>query len=1011
MDEKNFNPFPGLRPFAVEDSNLFFGRETECDEVILKLLKNRYITVIGPSGSGKSSLVNGGILPKISKLKIAESSNWKIISIKPGNEAFGNLADALSKTITNSGQKTSEREIILSELLNNSGGFADVAEKHLKSNDDNVLLVLDQFEELFRYNCPGIPGDSETTAEKFVDFILKSFIKPDQKAFAIIAMRSEYLGECSHHKGLTGFINNSNYLVPGMGTENLWEAIVKPVIYAGAQIDTELVESLIDDLRGHGDQLPVLQHAMMRTWTHWKKLNETDRPINKADYESAGTISNAVTQHADEVYDELSIRGKEICERLFKTITRKGPDNKGVSNPSDITTIRSVTGCSDEELYEVIEKFRSSTVSFISPANTSLGDNSIIDIQSECILRVWNRLKDWIDDEDSSIQIYLRLSEASALYQQGKTGLYRPPELLSAIKWRNRQKPSLSWAIQYNTAFERAMVYLRTSEKAYLEEDQNNIRLQKSRNKRIRLIARLLGGVFLLALGFIFIEFLQKSAAERQSALAEKQKNLAVKEKAIADSFAAIVFEHNIISDSTAAAAIKDAEESKEQKITSDVQKSLAEKKAKEAIHLKNQVEEQKIGMQRMRMLSVSKSMSLKSLQMTGQKDLQALLAYQAYLFNKRNNGPDNDADIYAGLYNVALQYGSINCRSFKGHAGEIKSIAFIPGKNEFFTSGNDGKVLKWSLDKKDQTLQVVYSGSDIIDVLAVSPDASWLACGSSNSAIRMIPLKGNIPGYEMTGHKGGIKSLIFSYDGKYLYSAALDGKVLKWDIAARTSVDVSTGLTKITSIDISSKGNSLAGISADGNVIVWNPEQNSDNFRIETAGKHVKVVKFNPENNLLALGDADGTVELWDVNLHKKLSEVKAHNGQVNDIQFNTSLKQMATAGNDKKLKIFNIKDPADLSEPPVTLADNEGFVLVMQFSADGQMIVSGESEGSDNLIGRPSHADYLADDICNMITRNMTREEWNVYVGKDIPMEKTCPDKNYNIKVEPVSSTSSRN
>jgi WD40 repeat protein len=274
-----------------------------------------------------------------------------------------------------------------------------------------------------------------------------------------------------------------------------------------------------------------------------------------------------------------------------------------------------------------------------------------------------------------------------------------------------------------------------------------------------------------------------------------------------------------------------------------------------------------------------------------------------------------------------------------------------------------------------------------------------------------MIPLKGNIPGYEMTGHKGGIKSLIFSYDGKYLYSAALDGKVLKWDIAARTSVDVSTGLTKITSIDISSKGNSLAGISADGNVIVWNPEQNSDNFRIETAGKHVKVVKFNPENNLLALGDADGTVELWDVNLHKKLSEVKAHNGQVNDIQFNTSLKQMATAGNDKKLKIFNIKDPADLSEPPVTLADNEGFVLVMQFSADGQMIVSGESEGSDNLIGRPSHADYLADDICNMITRNMTREEWNVYVGKDIPMEKTCPDKNYNIKVEPVSSTSSRN
>jgi WD40 repeat protein len=405
-------------------------------------------------------------------------------------------------------------------------------------------------------------------------------------------------------------------------------------------------------------------------------------------------------------------------------------------------------------------------------------------------------------------------------------------------------------------------------------------------------------------------------------------------------------------------------------------------------------------------MLSIGKSMSLKSLQMAGQKDIQTLLAYQAYIFNKRNNGPENDADIYSGLYNAKLQYNGLNYSSFKGHTGDIKSIAFMPGKKEFFTSGNDGQVLKWSLGNRDKTLQVVYSGSDIIEVLAVSPDASWLACGSSNSSIRMIPLKGNNPGYEMTGHKGGIKSLIFSYDGKYLYSAALDGKVLKWDIAARTSINVATGSMEITSIDISSKGNYLAGLSTDGSVLVWNQEQNSENFSIETTGKNIKVVRFNPENNLLALGDANGTIELWDINLRKKLSEVKAHNGQVNDIQFNTSLKQMATSGNDKKIKIFNIKDPADLTQPPVALADNEGFVLVMQFSPDGQLIVSGESGGGNNVIGRPTHVDYLVSDICNQISRNMTQEEWNNYVAKDIPLEKTCEAKNFNIKVEPIKS-----
>ena len=91
---------------------------------------------------------------------------------------------------------------------------------------------------------------------------------------------------------------------------------------------------------------------------------------------------------------------------------------------------------------------------------------------------------------------------------------------------------------------------------------------------------------------------------------------------------------------------------------------------------------------------------------------------------------------------------------------------------------------------------------------------------------------------------------------------------------------------------------------------------------------------------------------------------------------------------------------------EPPVSLTNNEGFVLVMQFSPDGQMIVSGESAGENNLIGRPSNADYLVRDICKQVTRNMTSEEWIAYVGKDIPLEKTCELKNYEIKVEPIKS-----
>ena len=104
------------------------------------------------------------------------------------------------------------------------------------------------------------------------------------------------------------------------------------------------------------------------------------------------------------------------------------------------------------------------------------------------------------------------------------------------------------------------------------------------------------------------------------------------------------------------------------------------------------------------------------------------------------------------------------------------------------------------------------------------------------------------------------------------------------------------------------------------------------------------------------------------------------------------------------KLLKYLILKILTDLTEPPITFTDNEGFVLVMQFSPDGQLIVSGAYEGSQNLVSRPTHVDYLVRDICNIVSRNMTQDEWNTYVGKDIPLEKTCQEKSYSIKVNAI-------
>jgi WD40 repeat protein len=990
-DYKNFNPFPGLRPFAAADNNIFFGRKTERDEVIKKLLKNRYISVIGAAGTGKTSLIYGGVSAGI---------NNKSISFRPGNNPFKNFALGVAECFKKSGIESIDSNLILTDLSKNDTDLPGIITRNLKPGE-KVVIIIDQLEDLFRFQSD---ENADMTA-KFIEFLVRLISKAGDDIYFILAMRSEYLGECSHHWELARLVNNSNYLIPEPGFENWKEVIEEPVKYSGATVAPELEELLLNDIRSSNYQLSVFQHVMMRTWSVWQKT-AINRPLGISDYNSAGTIKKSIAIHADEIYEELSGNEKQICGVLFKTVTRKGADNKGIRHPSDVKTIKSIAGCTEEELLSVIRKFSNPTCSFILiHEDFDQFENSTIDLQSECLIQSWDLLREWIDNEAASMQMYMRLSEASALYQQGKTGLFKSPDLQSAIKWRQQNNPELSWAIQYNPAFERAMVYLRTSENAFAEEEENRIKKEKKRIKRAGFTSRILTFAILIALGITAYSYFQKMSAEKKAVHAEVARMLVLKQKARSDSTAVIAMDQKSLSDSIAEAALKASREVEAQKILSDKQRMLAEKHVTEVVYLKDQAVEKSKSFERLRMLSLGKTMSLKSLQLNGQKDLQTLLAYQAYLFNKRNDGSSNDPDIYAGLYNVDVLYGGINHKSYKGHAGAIKSIAFVPGKNEFFTSGSDGKVLKWALDKKDETLQVIYSGRDIIEVLAVSPDESWLACGSSSSAIRMIPLKGNTIGYEMNGHKGGIKSLIFSYDGKFLYSAALDGKVLKWDIAARTSVNVSTGQMEITSLDISSKGNFLAGLSNDGNVMVWNPDKSSENFKIETSGKNIKVVRFNPENNLLALGDASGNVEIWDIERQKKISQVKAHDSQINDIRFN-SKNQMATTGNDRKIKIFNTKNPADLSDPPVILADNDEFVLVMQFSPDGQMIVSGEAGGSNNLLSRASNADYLARDFCGLVSRNMTQEEWNAYVAKDIPLEKTCQVRNLNIKVEQISS-----
>lgn len=1021
QDNDFFNPFPGLRPFTEDESNLFFGRDKEVGEIAAKLTNNGFVAVLGPSGSGKSSMVQCGLFHRIKRLSAGKDSDWRTISIKPGTDPFGNLADALLSETGKSIKDQDLRNEIISTLKNDPESIYEALDILKLKSGEKLLLFVDQFEEIFRLSTLGSGFD--LSAERFVNLLVNTANLNKGRIYIVLAMRSDLLAECTRFKGLTQIVNGSNFLVPGMSRENFREAIEGPVKYAGASIDPGLVEILLDEVEGQPEQLPVLQHALMRTWTRWQELDDPGRPLSHSDYLAVGTMTDAISKHGDEIYDKLDTREKIICEKLFKTITGKSADNKGIRRPVNLQTIKTSLQFPSDELIKVIEAFRAPSISFLIPRyDVPLDDASVIDLSHESLINHWTRLRAWVEDEAESARMYLRLSEYAALYQQGKAGLMKQPELQLALDWRKKQKPDILWARRYDPAFERAIVFLRTSEKEYLEAEERKARIHRWKLKRTRIISSILAGVALLTALLLVLAVMGKLSSDARRRDAEKQKQEVSVQKSLAEEYAAIVLKRSVEADSVAEAARKSEMRIKELLENSEKQRLLAERKASEAdrlnfitsrqfdsiLHSRMASDldlkvalEQKNETIRLRMISLAKSMALRSLQTEGRQDIQALLSYQAYLFNKKNNGAENDPDIYAGLYHTAKFTGNRFLGNFAGHTDAVKKIAFIPGRKEFFTTGEDGRVLRWNLDRPDQSMQVLYSDTEIIDVIAVSPDANWLACGGRDARIRMLPVEGNYLPYDLKGHTGSIKSLVFSYDGKSLYSAALDGKVLKWDLTARTYTDLSANVAGITSIDLSAGGEYLAGLNTDGGALVWKPERNNERFRIESPGRIIRSLKFKPDNPVLAVGYDDGKIEMWDITSGKCISEIKAHTSDITDIKFNSRLSQMATASTDGTLKLW---DANNLSGLPVSFNDNNGLVITIEFSPDGQLLISGTDGSSDNLRSRPAYADLLAADMCSSIKRNFTPDEWIAYVGRDIEYEKTCSGLDYNIKIREV-------
>jgi tetratricopeptide (TPR) repeat protein len=602
------NPFPGLRPFEFDESHLFFGRDGQSEQLIAKLSRTHFLAVVGTSGSGKSSLVRAGFLPALwGGFMTSAGSAWRVAILRPGNDPIGNLARALntpdvfgSELDANSAIQTAIAE---STLRRGSLGLVDTLRQAVMVEGENLLIVVDQFEEIFRFARVAEGEQYGNDAAAFIKLLLEASRQREVPIYVVLTMRSDYLGDCSQFWGLPEAINESQYLIPRLTRDQLREAITGPVAVGGGKITPRLVNRLLNDVGDNQDQLPVLQHLLMRSWHEWREkrleieLKNEDKVVRRPHKnvhqgdaidlccaEAVGGMAEALSRHADEAYFELpNDHHREVAANLFKALTEKGTDNREIRRPITLGELTSITGARQSEVITVIEAFRQPGRSFLMPpAPLALNSESLVDISHESLIRGWSRLKDWVDEEARSARIYRRVAETAVLFKEGGAGLWRDPDLQIALTWREQGKPNEVWARRYHPEFALAERFLDESVAA---RDAQLLKDEAQRRKEInrsRLTALIFGVAFLFSLAMGVYAYGAKNKADKakDEAVALRIAADKAKDDALAEKKAADVARNDAVDQKKAADKAKN--EAIDQKKAADDAKNdaLAQKKA-----------------------------------------------------------------------------------------------------------------------------------------------------------------------------------------------------------------------------------------------------------------------------------------------------------------------------------------------------------------------------------------------------------------------------------------------
>ena len=889
-------PYMGLRAFEHADAALFFGRETQVQQVLTRLRETRFTAVVGASGSGKSSFVQAGLVASL-LAPVAGDSEATVGLLTPGADPLAALAKAVSDAIDGAHR-------VRADELRTDPRLLERAAQLVGAHRPEQRLMCDHRRRKLRIRRD-TPVEVRSQGDDHDDGARRIAPRRDQRVDEgpalrfVVADREELLELIDDDHQTTRRRPPRRALEqPGIGSQlvrphamsadELRRAIEQPAARTGFSLQPGLVDTILDDLADEPGALPLLSHALLETWMRRRRLT-----LTVAGYHESGGVSGAIAQTAERTLLRLEEPERLIARRILLRLTevREGsePTRRRVAR-SEFTT--------HAEGPDQLER----VLGTLADARLIAVDEDTVVVAHEALIRHWPRLRGWIDADRSALLTHSRLTTAAREWDtldREPGALLRGARLAGALEWAGDHPDDLS---------DREREFLTASRAA----QERELKTAKRRTRRLRTLAGASAALTVIVAAISLVAIDRRDEARRQAAQAT---SLALVSSALP------------LLNSRPDVALLLAFEAY---------------RASPRVEARNAVRSALVAAREPGILAILH-------RHTGPVTSVAFGPGQHAL---ASGGNDNTIRFWNARAKKPLG------EPRKLHTAPVTTLAFSASGRTLASGSADNTVRLWDGWTRRPLGGPLSGHTAAISSVTFSPHANLLASASRDGTIRFWDVRTHEPiGMPLTGHAGAVTSIALSPDGRMLASAGIDKTIRLWDARTRKAIgEPMTGHRDwVTSVAFAPAGAVLASAGNDATIRLWDARaRRSVGSPLTGHASAVTGVAFSADGRTLASAGADKTVRLWDARARKPLgAPLSGHTSSVSSVAFGRDGRTLASGGLDKTVRLWDARARPRLRRP---LAGHTAPIQSVAFGRDAHTLASGSDDGTILLWDGPA-------------------------------------------------------